>query len=218
VPVVASTASRLVAIYDALYGFWGPQHWWPADSAFEVLVGAILTQNTNWQNVKKAIDRLRDGGLLSLDALHSLPESQLAAYIRPSGYYNLKARRLKNLLQMIADNYGGDLELLLQEETAVARRQLLSVKGVGPETADSILLYGGGHPLFVVDAYTYRIFSRHQFLPEECDYQTMQDLFMDNLPPDAALFNEYHALIVMTAKRFCKKKEGLCEQCPLNGM
>jgi len=215
---VASTASHLVAIYDALYTYWGPQHWWPADSAFEVLVGAVLTQNTNWQNVKKAIDCLRDSGLLSLDALHSLPESQLAAYIRPSGYYNLKARRLKNLLQMIADTYGGDLELLFQEETAVARRQLLSVKGVGPETADSILLYGGEHPLFVVDAYTHRIFSRHQLLPEECDYQTMQDLFMDSLPPDAALFNEYHALIVMTAKRFCKKKEGLCDQCPLNGM
>ena len=215
---MVSSASRLVAIYDSLYAFFGPQHWWPADSAFEVLVGAVLTQNTNWQNVKKAIDALRDAGLLSFDALHTLPETQLATYIRASGYYNLKARRLKNLLQMIADNYAGKLELLFQEETLVARRQLLSVKGVGPETADSILLYGGGHPLFVIDAYTHRIFSRHQFFPEECDYQTMQELFMDCLAHDAPLFNEYHALIVMTAKKFCKKKEGLCDLCPLNGM
>ncbi len=215
---MASSASRLLAIYEALYGFWGPQHWWPADSAFEVLVGTVLTQNTNWQNVKKAIAALRDAGLLSFKALNALPEAELATYIRASGYYNLKARRLKNLLQMIADNYAGDLELLFLEETAVARRKLLAVRGVGPETADSLLLYGGAHPLFVIDAYTHRIFSRHHLFPEECDYQTMQELFMDCLPGDAQLFNEYHALIVITAKTFCKKKEPLCERCPLNGM
>ncbi len=215
---MASAASRLLAIYEVLYGFWGPQNWWPADSAFEVLVGTVLTQNTNWQNVRKAIDSLRDAGLLSFDALLALPETKLATYIRASGYYNLKARRLKNLLQMIADDYSGDLELLFLEETEIVRRKLLEVRGVGPETADSLLLYGGEHPLFVVDAYTHRIFSRHQFFPEECDYQTMQELFMDGLPRDVQLFNEYHALIVITAKTFCKKSEPLCDRCPLNGM
>ncbi len=208
-------ASQLQEIYDRLYQFYGPQNWWPAESRIEMLVGAVLTQNTNWQNVSKAINTLRTEGMLSLDALSSLPVDTLSLFIRPSGYYNIKARRLKNLLRMIEDEYGGRLDDLLETEPAAARESLLSVKGIGPETADSILLYAGGHPIFVVDAYTHRVFSRHNLVPDECDYQSLQDLFMDNLPHDSKLFNEYHALIVKTAKQFCKKNKPLCEKCPL---
>ena len=207
--------SQLQEIYDRLYQFYGPQNWWPAESRIEMLVGAVLTQNTNWQNVRKAIETLRTEGMLSFDALSSLPVDTLSLFIKPSGYYNLKARRLKNLLRMIEDEYGGRLDDLLETEPYSARESLLSVKGIGPETADSILLYGGGHPIFVVDAYTHRVFSRHNLVPDDCDYQSLQDLFMDNLPHDSRLFNEYHALIVKTAKQFCKKNKPLCEKCPL---
>lgn len=208
-------AVQLKEMYDRLYQFYGPQNWWPAESRFEMLVGAVLTQNTNWQNVNKAINNLRAEGLLAFKALNSVPVESLAFLIKSSGYYNLKARRLKNLLQMVGEEYGGCLDDLLQSDTYSARESLLSVKGIGPETADSILLYAGGHPLFVVDAYTHRIFSRHNLAPDDCDYQTLQELFMDNLPHDPQLFNEYHALIVITAKQFCKKSRPLCEKCPL---
>jgi len=208
-------AKQLKEMYDRLYQFYGPQSWWPAESRFEMLVGAVLTQNTNWQNVNKAIFNLRAEGVLSFEALNSMPVESLAFLVKSSGYYNLKARRLKNLLQMVDEEYGGRLDDLLQSDTYSAREALLSVKGVGPETADSILLYAGGHPLFVVDAYTHRIFSRHNLAPDDCDYQTLQELFMDNLPHDPQLFNEYHALIVITAKQFCKKSSPLCEDCPL---
>lgn len=208
-------AKQLKEMYDRLYQFYGPQSWWPAESRFEMLVGAVLTQNTNWQNVNKAIFKLRAEGVLSFEALNSMPVESLAFLVKSSGYYNLKARRLKNLLQMVDEEYGGRLDDLLQSDTYSAREALLSVKGIGPETADSILLYAGGHPLFVVDAYTHRIFSRHNLAPDDCDYQTLQELFMDNLPHDPQLFNEYHALIVITAKQFCKKSRPLCEKCPL---
>ena len=210
-----NSTSQLQEIYDRLYQFYGPQNWWPAESRIEMLVGAVLTQNTNWQNVRKAIDALRTEGLLSFEALSSISVDTLSLFIKSSGYYNLKAKRLKNLLQMIEDEYGGCLDDLLENEPHSARESLLSVKGIGPETADSILLYAGGHPLFVVDTYTHRIFSRHNLVPDDCDYQSLQDLFMDNLPHDSQLFNEYHALIVKTAKQFCKKNKPLCEKCPL---
>lgn len=210
-----NSTSQLQEIYDRLYQFYGPQNWWPAESRIEMLVGAVLTQNTNWQNVRKAIDALRTEGLLSFEALSSISVDALSLFIKSSGYYNLKAKRLKNLLQMIEDEYGGCLDDLLENEPHSARESLLSVKGIGPETADSILLYAGGIPLFVVDTYTHRIFSRHNLVPDDCDYQSLQDLFMDNLPHDSQLFNEYHALIVKTAKQFCKKNKPLCEKCPL---
>ncbi len=210
-----NSTSQLQEIYDRLYQFYGPQNWWPAESRIEMLVGAVLTQNTNWQNVRKAIDALRTEGLLSFEALSSISVDTLSLFIKSSGYYNLKAKRLKNLLQMIEDEYGGCLDDLLENEPHSARESLLSVKGIGPETADSILLYAGGHPLFVVDTYTHRIFSRHNLVPDDCDYQSLQDLFMDNLPHDSQLFNEYHALVVKTAKQFCKKNKPLCEKCPL---
>lgn len=207
--------SKIRAIYTRLLAFYGPQNWWPAESNFEMLVGAVLTQNTNWQNVKKTIDKIRSEGLLTFDGLYSLPVDNLAQLIKSSGYYNLKARRLKNVMHMIAINYDGSLDRLLAGESSVARESLLSVKGIGPETADSILLYAGKHPVFVVDTYTHRIFSRHDLVPDECDYEQLQELFMDYLEPDPDLFNEYHALIVRTAKDFCKKSTPLCEHCPL---
>jgi len=205
-------------IFDRLYAFYGPQHWWPGETAFEILVGAILTQNTSWSNVEKAIDNLKTRGLLTFPTLRLASVREVAEYIRPSGYYNIKAQRLHNLLEMIADKYGGDLDVLLGDDTETARQNLLSVKGIGPETADAILLYCGSHPLFVVDAYTHRVFSRHRLAPEECDYHELQELFTTKLPLDSQLFNEYHALIVRVGKDFCKKSKPLCEQCPLNGV
>lgn len=209
------TTDQLHEIYHRLDEYFGPLNWWPAESPFEVIVGAVLTQNTNWTNVQKSLNSLKRANLLSYDALLHMPEGQLAELIRSSGYYNLKSRRLKNLLEMVQAEYGGDLSLFFSEDPYSARETLLRVKGIGPETADSILLYAGGHPIFVVDTYTHRILSRHGLIPESCDYQFIQDLFMDNLDHDAALFNQYHALLVRTAKQFCKKREPLCDKCPL---
>jgi endonuclease-3 related protein len=161
---------------------------------------------------------LKSGGLLSFEALLAVPFADLASLIRPSGYYNLKAKRLKNLLQMILENYQGELDLLLQDDVERGRKNLLSVQGVGPETADSILLYAGNHPLFVVDTYTHRIFFRHNMLADESDYDSIQETFMGRLPTDSSLFNQYHALIVRLGKEFCRKTKPLCEDCPLNGL
>ncbi|MBW2683817.1 MAG: endonuclease III domain-containing protein [Deltaproteobacteria bacterium] len=185
--------NRYIEVYDLLYAHFGSQDWWPAETPFEVMVGAILTQNTNWINVTKAINNLRRGEMLGYSQLLQLPIDHLAEYIRPSGYYNLKAGRLHNLLDMINSQYGGDLDQFLEDDVAPARENLLSVKGIGPETADSILL-------------------------EETDYHTMQTLFMDHLPVDVQLYNEFHALIVLVAKQFCKKTKPLCDQCPLQGV
>lgn len=202
-------------MYDTLLNHYGPQHWWPADSFVEMIVGAVLTQNTNWKNVERALDNLKIQNLLSLKALQDLPIEELAELIRPAGYYNIKARRLKNLVALFVETYEGEPELFFQEDLEGAREQLLSVKGIGPETADSILLYGCEKPVFVIDAYTCRIFSRHGLLPEESDYAGVQEIFHDALPQDVALYNEYHALIVQLAKDFCKKKNPSCEECPL---
>ncbi len=201
--------------YDLLFSHFGPQNWWPGETPLEVMVGAVLTQNTNWKNVIKAIDNLRRAGILDYSQLLELPVDRLAEYIRPSGYYNLKAKRLHNLLEMINISYNGHLDYFLEDNMISARENLLNVTGVGPETADSILLYACGRPVFVIDTYTHRVFSRHNLVEEETDYHTMQTVFMDNLPGDANLFNEFHALVVLVAKRFCKKKEPLCRQCPL---
>ncbi|MGW8193641.1 MAG: endonuclease III domain-containing protein [Desulforhopalus sp.] len=204
--------------YQLLFDHFGPQGWWPGETAFEIIVGAVLTQNTSWSNVEKAIARLKDAGLLEHQRLLGLEQGEIAAYIRPSGYYNLKAKRLKNLLQMIENKYDGELGLLFADDISTSRKNLLAVKGIGPETADSILLYGGGHPVFVVDAYTHRVFSRHLLSEEETDYDTLQAIFLDNLELDADLFNEYHALIVRVAVTYCRKSHPLCESCPLQGL
>jgi endonuclease-3 related protein len=203
--------------YQLLFDHLGPQKWWPGETPFEVMVGAVLVQNTNWKNAKKAIHNLKDACLLDYNALATLTDTEIAHHIRPSGYYNLKAKRLKNLLNMIGSRYDGEFATFLDDDANTMRENLLSVKGVGPETADSILLYSCGHPIFVVDAYTHRVFSRHNMIEEEIDYDSMQAAFMDHLPHDSKLFNEFHALIVTVASRYCKKKEPLCDQCPLNG-
>lgn len=209
---------KLELMYTRLYEHFGPQHWWPGDSPLEVMVGAVLTQNTNWQNVSQAIDNLKKYRLLNFAALSRTPVATLAHHIRPAGYYNLKAGRLCNLLSYFNTHHNGDLDQFFAQPTEVCRQELLSVKGVGPETADSILLYAGNHPVFVVDAYTHRILSRHNCIEEEADYSTIQSLFTDVLPSDVAMFNEYHALIVRLGKDYCKKTQPRCSICPLDGI
>ena len=201
-------------MFAALSNHFGPQHWWPAQTELEVIVGAVLTQNTNWKNVEKALVNLKEKDLLSIHHLHALPVAELAQLIRPAGYYNIKAKRLKNLIDFIAERYHSDLTGLLDEETESLRQGLLSVNGIGPETADSILLYAAHRPIFVVDAYTHRILSRHGMTDEQNDYHQLQALFMNHLPDDPSLFNEFHALIVMTGKEYCRRKP-LCHLCPL---
>jgi endonuclease-3 related protein len=208
------TTQWLNEMFDLLLDQFSPQDWWPGETPFEVMVGAVLTQNTNWKNVEKAIDNLKRQGLLNLENLHALPLSRLAEEIRPAGYYNIKAKRLRNLTAFIEERYGGDLAAMLDAESGTLREGLLSIKGVGPETADSILLYAANLPVFVIDAYTYRILRRHGMIDEETTYDELQSLFMDHLPEDSRLFNEFHALIVRTAKDYCRKTPR-CEHCPL---
>ena len=208
--------NRLMEMYKRLLSFFGPQNWWPADTPFEVVIGAILTQNTNWKNVEKAIENLKKEGFLSIPELYNISEQRLASLIRPAGYYNIKAKRLKNFISHVMENHNGDLEDLFSLDTESLRKELLSIKGIGPETADSILLYAAKRPVFVVDAYTYRILRRHELIWDDASYDELQELFMKDLPHDETLFNEFHALIVETGKRFCKKRP-LCEDCPLNG-
>ncbi len=211
-------SDELKQVYRRMLEHFGPQHWWPGDTPFEIMVGAILTQNTNWQNVEKAIANLKMAGVLSLPAMAVLEKEKLAEYIRPAGYYNIKAGRLQNLFAMIAEQWDNDLEYLLQQPVAVLREQLLSVKGIGPETADSMVLYAAEQPVFVVDAYTHRILSRHGLIPEDADYFQIQEIFMDSLEEDTVLFNEYHALLVQVGKNFCKKSKPKCGECPLAGV
>jgi endonuclease-3 related protein len=209
-----NTSKLLLKIYNVLLKAFGRQHWWPGETPLEVVVGAILTQNTNWTNVEKAIANLKGAGLLEARALMSAPFEPLAELIRPAGYYNVKARRLKNFFDWLDANHDGDLERMFARRLPQLREELLQVRGVGPETADSILLYAGNKPSFVVDAYTYRIFSRHQFLPAETTYDEVKEFFESNLPEDVRLYNEYHALIVALGKRYCKPRP-LCDECPL---
>lgn len=202
-------------MYETMLNALGPSDWWPGDSPFEVAVGAILTQNTNWTNVEKAIENLKSHEKLSAEAMYSLPIPELAELIRPAGYYNIKAKRLHNFLVFLKNEANFDLESLKSQELVELRPKILAVNGVGPETADSILLYALEKPTFVVDAYTMRMMGRHGVAYEEIDYHSLQSIFMDCLPEDVAVYNEYHALIVRFGKNWCKKKAGLCETCPL---
>jgi len=208
-------SNTLKKSYNKLLRAFGPQHWWPGDTPFEVIVGAILTQNTAWTNVEKAIHNLKKAKLLTPGKLHDLSQDEIAKYIRPAGYFNIKAKRLKHFLNYLFDNYGGNLKKMFKKRTDALRRELLSVNGIGPETADSILLYAGNHPVFVVDAYTKRIFSRHQVVKTDADYHNIQELFMKNLPHVVKMFNEYHALIVKAGKDFCRTRKPMCSRCPL---
>lgn len=224
----------LLKIYSSLYRAYGPQDWWPTgpvkdrkkhartsrgrprreDEAFEIIIGAILTQNTAWTNVEKAIENLRSAGCLSEEAIQRMPLRKLARLIRPSGYFRVKARRVKAFVEFLYREYGGRARDLGQEDPAVLRRKLLSVSGVGPETADSILLYALLRPWFVVDAYTRRIFSRHGLVPGSIGYGELQSFFMSILPRDVGVYNEYHALLVRLGKNVCRPKPA-CDQCPL---
>jgi len=207
----------LIKIYETLYKAYGPRHWWPGETPFEVMVGAILTQNTSWRNVEKAIQKLKGKGVLNPQGIHHLKKSQLASLIRSSGYYQVKADRLKAFVDFIFKEYGAIIERMGRERMDVLRGKLLEVKGIGPETADSILLYGLKKPIFVVDAYTKRILSRHGIISEKASYQEVQKLFMEHLPHDERLFNEYHALLVHLGKTLCKKIPR-CDLCPLNSI
>jgi len=206
---------KLDLIYKKLYTYFGPQHWWPGGTPFEVIVGAILTQNTNWQNVQKAINNLKEHNLLLPGKLYRLSQAKLASLIRPAGYYNIKARRLKAFLSFFFKVYQGNLKKIISIATPILRQQLLSVNGIGPETADSILLYALNKPIFVIDAYTKRILSRHGISKEGASYDEAQNLFMQNLKKEVKLFNEYHALLVRLGKEFCLKHKTKCDICPL---
>jgi endonuclease-3 related protein len=205
---------ELLKMYELLNGYFGDLHWWPADDPFEVIVGAILTQNTAWTNVEKAIRALRERHLLTPAALFSIPNSELALIIRSSGYYHLKAERLKTFVRFMIAEYAGNVEAMKMENLSRLRGKLLGLRGIGPETADSILLYACEKPIFVSDAYTKRILCRHDMIGNDADYHATQALFMDNLQPDVTLFNQYHALIVNTGKTFCRKT-AVCAACPL---
>lgn len=205
---------QLTKVYQLLFDRFGPQHWWPGQTQFEIIAGAILTQNTNWPNVEKAIANLKSANLLTPEKLHNIEVSQLAGFIRPAGYYNIKAKRLKNFLDWFFENYDGKLSELENVDTERLRAELLAVKGIGPETADSILLYAFDRCIFVVDAYTARIACRHALIQPEADYEQLRELFQSNLPQDVQLFNEYHALLVRVGKEFCRPK-AKCPGCPL---
>ncbi|MFC2010873.1 endonuclease III domain-containing protein [Chloroflexota bacterium] len=204
-------------IYNRLKGCYGPQHWWPAESPFEVMVGAILTQSAAWINVAKAIDNLKAAKALSPQELRRLSLSELANLIHPCGYYNSKAHKLKSLVQWLGEYYNDNLNKLFANSTGQLRQQLLSVYGIGQETADSIILYAANKPIFVIDAYTRRIINRLGMTPDSNSYTDYQTLFMDNLPTDAGLFNEYHALLVCLGKNTCRKRP-LCQQCCLQNI
>lgn len=208
------TGRRLILIYELLDAHFGNLNWWPGDSAFEVIVGAILTQNTAWRNVEAAVDRLKAAGLLSAEALLAVDEETLALLIRPAGYYNVKARRLKTFVHFFLEHHGGSIEDMFAGDLSTLRNRLLQINGIGEETADSILLYAGNKPVFVVDAYTRRILQRHGLVSESFTYGEVQNLFMTYLPPEAGFYNQYHALLVNAGKRFCGKQPR-CEPCPL---
>jgi len=210
-------SQSLLNIYHQLVARYGPPYWWPAQEPFEIIVGAILTQSAAWLNVEKAITNLKAAKALSPEALRHLSLSELAALIRPCGYYNAKALKLKSFAHWLGEHYDDNLDKLFAHNTDNLRQQLLSIHGIGQETADSIILYAAGKPIFVIDAYTRRIISRMGLAPSSNSYAAYQTLFMDNLPTDAKLFNEYHALLVGLAKDVCRNRP-LCPQCCLNNI
>ena len=205
---------RLLRLYDRLRRRYGPQRWWPARSRFEVVVGAILTQNAAWRNAERAITRLRAAGALDLRGILALSSPRLSGLVRPSGTFRVKARRLHAFARHVARRHRGRLGRLLALPLPALRAELRAIAGIGPETADAIALYAAGRPIFVVDAYTRRILARHRLVPPDADYATVQTLFMGHLPHDPALFNEFHALLVRAGKEHCRTRPR-CEGCPL---
>ena len=214
-PVELPEQPVLHAYYDALFAAHGPHHWWPGKTRFEVIVGAILTQNTSWTNVERAITALGEEKLLTVNAMEQVSLRKLSRLIRSSGYFRQKARKLKEFVRFLRSQHHRSLTKMFQTPTAVLREQLLAVHGIGPETADSILLYAGNHPVFVVDAYTRRILQRHGLARGKESYEDIRKLFEKSLPANRQLFNEYHALIVHAGKHFCRTKAPLCSACAL---
>lgn len=209
--------NSLPEIYHRLLERFGPQHWWPGESRLEIIVGAILTQNTNWRNVEKAIANLKAAGVLDCRRLIAVLPEDLAPLIRPAGYFNVKAKRLKAFFRWLESRFGGDLEAAGELSAEALREELLSISGVGPETADSIILYGFEKPVFVVDAYTARILGRHLLISPPVDYAMIQELFESSLPREAPLYNEYHALLVRLGKEYCRARP-ICSGCPLEAL
>ncbi len=209
-----NVSNRIKEFYKSLYSRYGPQNWWPAESALECILGTILTQNTSWINVEKAFENLKSSGLVSFDKLDSIQIEKLANLIRPSGYFNQKASKIKAFVSYVKKNYDGDLDKMFGRDTDQLRKELLCIKGIGPETADSILLYALKKPVFVIDTYTYRVLSRHNIIPERASYQEIQELLVSSLPNDVQVFNEYHALFVKVGKEHCRRK-AMCMGCPL---
>jgi len=210
-----SRLSILPQFYETLRDALGPMHWWPARTPFEVIVGAILTQNTAWGNVERAIANLHRERLLTPRALERVPLGSLARLVRPSGYFRQKAKKLKAFVRFLRRDFGGSLARMFRTPTAELRERLLGVHGIGPETADSILLYAGSHRVFVVDAYTKRILLRHGLVSEKADYEEVRRLFESSLPQNPGLYNEFHALLVNVGKNWCRPREPRCEDCPL---
>ncbi len=209
-----NVSDTLLHLYEVLDAAFGPQHWWPGEARDETIVGAVLTQNTAWRNVERAIDRLKSANVLTLEVMRTLDEADLAELIRPAGTYRVKARRLKALVLWIYDRCDGDLDTLFAEDPATLRAGLLGVPGVGPETADAIMLYAGSIPTFVVDAYTLRVLRRHFVIDDAARYDDTQALFHRHLDRDADMFGQYHALFVELGKRFCSPRAA-CDACPL---
>lgn len=211
----ANRKEVIQTVYGRLQAFFGTQHWWPAQTSFEVILGAILTQNTAWKNVSRAIANLREHDLLSYEKIREIPAHRLAPLIRSSGFFNQKAKKIEAFCRHVQARWNGSLEALLSQDAEALRQDLLAVRGIGPETADSIVLYAAFQPSFVVDAYTHRIFSRHGWVEQTIAYEELRDYFMAVLEPDVPFFQEFHALLVRTGHLFCRKRP-MCESCPLN--
>ena len=209
---------QLYTYYDALFAAYGPQHWWPGRSRFEIIVGAILVQNTAWSNVVPAIANLRRAKLLTPSAIEAVRFARLAQLIRSSGYFRQKAKKLKAFVRFLREEHQGSLHKMFRTPTAALRGQLLEVHGIGPETADAILLYAGEHPVFVVDAYARRMLERHRLAEPRHGYEYLRHFFESNLAADAALYNEFHALIVHAGKHFCRAKNPRCSECALHSL
>lgn len=204
-------------VFEKLLDRFGPQQWWPGDSPLEVMIGSVLVQNTAWKNVERAIDNLRDADALHPKKILALSAAELAELIRPSGYFRLKEKRLRNLMEFFVREYDGSLVAMRKNDAQTLREQLLGVHGIGPETADAILLYALEKPVMVVDTYTHRVFARHGWISYETDYHQLQDHLASELPEDVATYNELHALLVQVGKEFCRKTPR-CEECPLREM
>ena len=211
-------SSKLSQAYERLLAAFGPQNWWPGDSPFEIMVGAVLVQNTAWRNAERAIENLREAGVMEPHSLYALPPVELAELIRPAGYYQVKTKRLRNLLKFVIEEFDGSLDAMFSTSLSTLREHLLAISGIGPETADAILLYAGGLPTFVVDTYTHRILARHGWIDYDADYHQIKDDFESALPADAPLYNEYHALLVRVGKDYCKRTGPKCETCPLRDL